>query len=70
MKNHQSRPTGSMAFPEVNATSTENEPLAFLEANATSLNNRGRGPKHGRGWNTWHRSGQNTNSSRFKKAAP
>ena len=74
MKNHQSRPTGSVAFPEVNATSTENEPLAFPEANATSLNNRGRnrgrGRKHGRGWNTWHRSGQNTNSSRFKKSAP
>ena len=49
-----------MAFPEVNATSTENEPLAFPEAYAISLNNRGRncgrGHKHDRGWNTRHRS--------------
>ena len=40
-----------MAFPEVNATSTEIEPLAFPEENATSLNNcsrnRDRGHKHG-----------------------
>ena len=67
MKNYQSRPSGSVSFPEVNATSIENETLAFPEANATSLNNhgrnRGRGRKHGRGWNTWHLSGQNTNSS-------
>ena len=62
-----------MAFPKVNATSTENEPLAFPKANATSLNNfsrnNGRGHKHGHSWNTWHRRGQNTNSLRFKKAS-
>ncbi|MCV5003561.1 hypothetical protein OFM39_28295, partial [Escherichia coli] len=69
-----SRLTSSVAFPEVNATSTENEPLAFPEAYAISLNNRGRncgrGHKHDRGWNTWHRSSQNTNTSRFKKVTP
>ena len=74
MKNHQAHPTSSTAFPEMNDTSTENEPLAFPEPNATSLNNsghnRGRGRKHRRGWNTWHHSGSNTNSSRFKKVAP
>ena len=74
MKNHQSRPTGSVPFLEVNATFIENEPLAFPETNATSLNNcgrnRGHGHKCGRELNSWHRSGQSTNSSQFKKAAP
>ncbi|KAM1698265.1 hypothetical protein ACFX2K_029758 [Malus domestica] len=44
MKNHQSRPTGSAPFPEVNAAS--------LEVNATSSggNNHKRGCGHKRGW--------------------
>jgi hypothetical protein len=64
MKNHQSRPTDSSPFPEVNATS-------FPEANATSFKEnhgrgRGRGPKRGRGRgrnNVWQRKGHNFKSN-------
>ncbi|GJY54723.1 hypothetical protein Tco_0446387 [Tanacetum coccineum] len=38
MKNHQSRPTGSLAYPEVNAT--KNDPKSFM---------RGQGQSHGKG---------------------
>ncbi|KAM1226426.1 hypothetical protein ACFX13_005887 [Malus domestica] len=51
MKNHNSRPTGSAPFPEVNATS--------LEVNATSsggdYHKQGRGHKRGR----WNKKGKN-----------
>ena len=48
MKNHQSRPTGSEAFPEVNAISSQNY-------------RRGRG--HGRGRSRWRNSRQYNNYS-------
>jgi hypothetical protein len=73
MKNHQSRPTGSSPFPEVNATS-------FPKVNATSFKEnrgrgRGRGPRRGRGRgrkNVWRREGHNfksndNNVGRYKK---
>ena len=51
MKNHQSRPTGSAPFPEVN--------VASLKVNATSSggdnHKRGRGHKRGR----WNKKGKN-----------
>ncbi|KAM2574745.1 hypothetical protein TB2_006659 [Malus domestica] len=51
MKNHQSRPTGSAPFPEVNAAS--------LEVNTTSSsgNNHKRGCSHRRG--RWNGKGKN-----------
>jgi hypothetical protein len=60
MKNHQSRPTGSSPFSEINATS-------FPEANATSFKGnhdreRGRDPRRGHGCgrnNVWLREGHN-----------
>jgi hypothetical protein len=61
MKNHQSRPTGSSPFPEVNATS-------FPKANAISFKRnrgrgRGRGPRIGRRRgrnNVWRCEGHNS----------
>ena len=52
MKNHQSRPTGSEAFPEVNAISSQNY---------------GRGRGRGRGRSRWQNSRQYNNSSSYQK---
>ncbi|XP_012851783.1 PREDICTED: uncharacterized protein LOC105971476 [Erythranthe guttata] len=47
MKNHNSHPTGSQAFPEVNAN------VSFSEVNANNYN-RGRGRGRGRGYRRGH----------------
>jgi hypothetical protein len=69
MKNHQSRPTDSIPFPEANT-------ILFPKANATSFKgNRGRGPRRGRGRgrnNVWRRECHNSKSNdnnvgRYKK---
>ena len=52
MKNHQSRPTGSEAFPEVNAISSQNY---------------GRGRERGRGRSRGRNSRQYNNSSSYQK---
>ncbi|XP_030503798.2 uncharacterized protein LOC115719049 [Cannabis sativa] len=70
MKNHESRPTGSAPFPEVNATIADNHNHSRGRDHDQS-NRRGRycnqSRVHGRGRdrgrsNVWHRNGQNKNS--------
>ncbi|KAM6548217.1 hypothetical protein CsatB_019893 [Cannabis sativa] len=68
MKNHESRPTGSAPFPEVNATIADNHNHSRSRDHNRSNRrgryhnqSRGRGRDRGRS-NVWHRNGQNKNS--------
>ena len=66
MKNHQARPTGSTALPEVHATS--NVRGRGREHGNNRGNERGRGRGRGRGRNiVWHRDGYNPKPYDFKK---
>nr|XP_023919902.1 uncharacterized protein LOC112031443 [Quercus suber] len=55
LKNHQSRPTGSTPFPEVNRTSFDKHRGNYV---------RGRGRGRGRGWNNQYKEDRTHNSSK------
>ncbi|KAM6560399.1 uncharacterized protein LOC133032314 [Cannabis sativa] len=66
MKNHESCPTGSAPFPEVNATIADN-PNHSRSRDHNRSNRRGRDHNQSRGRgrgrsNVWHRNGENKNS--------
>ncbi|KAM6542061.1 hypothetical protein CsatB_006508 [Cannabis sativa] len=64
MKNHESRPTGSAPFPEVNATIADNHNHSRgRDHNRSNRRGRDHNQSRDRGRsNVWHRNGQNKNS--------
>ncbi|XP_062102947.1 uncharacterized protein LOC133813935 [Humulus lupulus] len=65
MKNHVSRPTGSVPFPEVNAITFDNR---GRDHNQSHSRGHGRGRRHSKGRSKfWQRGGYNNNSSTLLK---